>query len=77
VSPEPRNKIRKLELMAAFGSVDVAIRTWMDAWQARDRTLGRHKTRLEALSSLFDESLQSIGRGLGELDLSQKPEDFY
>jgi hypothetical protein len=77
VSPEPRNKIRKLELMAAFGSVDVAIRTWMDAWQARDRTLGRHKTRLEALSSLFDESLQSIGRGLGELDLSQKAEDFY
>lgn len=77
MSSTSRNQIRKLELASAVEAVSAALATWLDDWAARDKELARHKTRLDALRSLFEESLKTIGDGVDALDPSRPLEEFY
>ena len=77
MSSQTRNNARKLELLSAFGSVDSAIRVWLRDWKKRDGVLNRHQTRLDVLNSLFEESLDLIGKGVKDLDVSKEIEEFY
>jgi hypothetical protein len=85
-----RNRVRKSEIDMAWTILATGhhpesgvapdgqgIQNWLSSWNQRDASIGRHKTQLEAIGNLLNESLEQLRLLIKALDPDTEMEEFY